>query len=126
MLTLDTIRDIQIYQNKNGYRFSVDALLLFSFINLPRVKKIADLGAGSGIIGILLAKKYPDAKITLIELQKSLARLAEKNVVLNNLDERVKVVIADVKEFGVKSLELSKTESRVKSPAINQTLNSKL
>lgn len=78
MLTLDSIRDIQIYQNKNGCRFSVDALLLFSFINLPRVKKIADLGAGSGIIGILLAKKYPHAEATLIELQKSLARLERK------------------------------------------------
>lgn len=96
MLTLDSIRDIRIYQNKNGYRFSVDALLIFSFINLPRVKKIADLGAGSGIIGILLAKKYPDAEVALIELQKSLARLAEKNIVLNNLDDRVKVVMADI------------------------------
>ncbi|WP_333653308.1 tRNA1(Val) (adenine(37)-N6)-methyltransferase [Dissulfurispira sp.] len=99
MLTLDSIRDIQIYQNKNGYRFSVDALLLFSFINLPRVKKIADLGAGSGIIGILLAKKYPDAEVILIELQKSLAKLAGKNVVLNNLGNRVKVVIADIKNL---------------------------
>lgn len=99
MLTLDSIRDIQIYQNKNGYRFSVDALLLFSFINLPRVKKIADLGAGSGIIGILLAKKYPHAEVALIELQRSLARLAEKNVVLNKLKERVKVIRADLKEL---------------------------
>jgi tRNA1Val (adenine37-N6)-methyltransferase len=104
MLTLDSIRDIQIYQNKNGYRFSVDALLLFSFINLPRVKKIADLGAGSGIIGILLAKKYPLAEVTLIELQKSLARLAEKNVVLNNLDDRVKVVMADITSLSQQSI----------------------
>lgn len=99
MFTLDSIRDIQICQNKNGYRFSVDALLLFSFINLPRVKKIADLGAGSGIIGILLAKKYQDAKVVLIELQKSLAKLAEKNIILNNLSERVKVVRADIKNL---------------------------
>lgn len=111
MLTLNSIRDIQIYQNKNGYRFSVDALLLFSFINLPRVKKIADLGAGSGIIGILLAKKYQDAEVALIELQKSLARLAEKNIVLNNLDDRVKVIKANLKEFGVKSLELKNSNS---------------
>ncbi len=106
MFTLNSIRDIRIYQNKNGYRFSVDALLLFSFINLPRVKKIADLGAGSGIIGILLAKKYPESEGTLIELQASLAKLAKRNIILNNLAERVKVIKADVKEFGVKSLEL--------------------
>ncbi len=99
MLTIDSIRDIQIYQNKNGYRFSVDALLLFSFIGLPRVKKIADLGAGSGIIGILLAKKYQHAEVALIELQRSLAKLAEKNVILNNLDDRVKVIRADLREL---------------------------
>lgn len=99
MLTLDSIRDIQIYQNKNGYRFSIDALLLFSFVNLPRAKNIVDLGAGSGIIGILLAKKYPDAEVVLVELQKSLAMLAEKNAALNNLADRVKVVIADVKRL---------------------------
>lgn len=99
MLTLDSIRDIQIYQNKNGYRFSVDAILLFSFINLPRVKKIADLGAGSGIIGILLAKKYAESKVLLIELQESLARVAEKNIALNKLEKRVKVVRADLKNY---------------------------
>lgn len=98
-LTIDSIRDIRLYQNKNGYRFSVDALLLFSFINLPRAKKIADLGAGSGIIGILLAKKYPDAKITLVELQENLAGLAEKNVVLNKLDNSIKIIRGDVKKL---------------------------
>jgi hypothetical protein len=33
------------------------------------------LGAGSGIIGILLAKKYPNAEVVLIELQKVLFHL---------------------------------------------------
>lgn len=99
MLTLDSIKDIKVYQDKNGYRFSVDALLLYSFVNLPRAKNIADLGSGSGIIGILLAKKYHDTEVTLIEIQKSLARLAEKNIVLNKLDNRVKVVMADIKSL---------------------------
>jgi len=99
MLTLDSIKDIKVYQNKDGYRFSVDALLLYSFVNLPRVKNIADLGAGSGIIGILLAKKYYSSEVVLIEMQHSLAGLAEKNVTLNSLSDRVKVITADVKMF---------------------------
>ena len=77
-LTLDTIRDIKLYQNKKGYRFSVDALLLYSFVNMHRAYRIADLGAGSGIVGILLAKKYHDSEVALIEMQNSLAGLAEK------------------------------------------------
>jgi tRNA1Val (adenine37-N6)-methyltransferase len=97
MLTLDTILDIQLYQHKNGYRFSADAVLLSSFVAIPRIKKIADFGAGSGIIGFLLAKKYPLAEVTLIELQEGLVKLAEKNAALNGLEKRVKIVQADIK-----------------------------
>ena len=98
-LTLDTIRDIKLYQNKKGYRFSVDALLLYSFVNLRRAYRIADLGAGSGIVGILLAKKYHDSEVALIEIQNSLAGLAEKNIALNKVEKRVKVIRTDIKKF---------------------------
>ena len=95
-VTLDSIRDIQLYQSKTGYRFSVDSLLLFDFVNLKKVCSIGDLGAGSGIVGILLAKKYREAEVTLFELQEDLIQLAEKNVLLNHLEDRVKVMPCDL------------------------------
>ncbi len=98
ILTLDSIRDIKIYQSRDGYRFSVDALLLFSFVNLQRVKRIVDIGAGSGIIGILLAKKYSDAEVLLIEIQGTLASLSIKNIELNGLKERIKIINGDVRK----------------------------
>ena len=97
-ITLDSIRDIQLYQPAKGYRFSVDALLLFEFVDLKTVRNIADLGAGSGIVGILLAKKYPHSQVTLFELQESLVSLAEKNSVLNHVNDRVKVVKCDLRK----------------------------
>ncbi len=98
--TLDHIRDVKIYQSKKGYRFSVDALLLYSFVHVPLAHKIADLGAGSGVIGLLLSKKYPSADVSLFELQDSLASVAEKNVALNGMGKRVKVIKGDVREMG--------------------------
>ncbi len=98
-ITLDSIRDIQLYQPRNGYRFSVDALLLYDFVNLKHVRRIGDLGSGSGIVGILLAKKYPHAEIALFEIQDTLATLAGKNITLNRLDERVKVIKADIRKI---------------------------
>lgn len=95
-VTLDSIRDIQIYQSKTGYRFSVDALLLFDFVDLKTARSIADLGAGSGIVGILLAKKYLHATVTLFEIQPGLASLADRNIRINSLDDRIKVVNADI------------------------------
>lgn len=97
MTTLDFLRDIKIHQNRKGYRFSVDALLLASFAEGRAIKKAADFGAGSGIIGLLLARKCPGAQVILIELQESLARLAESNVEMNGLGERVGVIRMDIK-----------------------------
>lgn len=95
--TLDSIRDIHLYQSKTGYRFSMDAVILSSFVNTAGVKRIADLGAGSGIIGLLLAKKYPVAEVTLFELQDGLAALAARNIRLNLLEERVHLLKTDIR-----------------------------
>lgn len=97
--TLDGIRDIRLYQRKDGYRFSVDALLLYSFVNLRAAERIADMGAGSGIVGLLLAKKYPEAEVALIELQEGLFELAEKNIALNGLSDRVRAVRSDIRDL---------------------------
>jgi tRNA1Val (adenine37-N6)-methyltransferase len=96
-VTLDGIRDIKIYQSKTGYRFSVDSLLLYDFINLKSVRNIADLGSGSGVVGILIAKKYPKAKVDLFELQTGLVDLSEKNICLNNLKDRMQTHQCDIR-----------------------------
>ncbi len=99
-LTLDSIRDIKLYQRQRGYRFSLDALLLHDFARLQKVGRIADLGAGSGVIGLLLAKKYPQSSVLLIELQEGLYGLALKNIALNGLESRVTAVKADIRAIG--------------------------
>lgn len=97
--TLDGIRDIKVYQNKEGYRFSVDAVLLYSFADMRYARNIADLGTGSGIIGLLLARKYPKASVVLVELQESLYRLTLKNITINNLEDRVTAVLSDIRHL---------------------------
>ncbi len=94
--TLDGIRDVKLYQRKEGYRFSVDALLLYSFVNVRYVKDAVDLGAGSGVIGLLLARRYAGARVLLVELQQSLYRLAERNIELNGLGDRVSALHGDI------------------------------
>jgi tRNA1Val (adenine37-N6)-methyltransferase len=121
--TLDSIRDIKIYQPRHGYRFSLDALLLYHFVNLKTVYKIADLGAGSGIIGILLAKRYPEAEATLFELQEGLYKLAEKNIALNGLESRVKAVIADIRKLKEKR---SPYDLAVSNPPFRKPMSGRL
>lgn len=98
-ITLDSIRAIRLYQPRAGYRFSVDSLLLFNFVNLRSISTIADLGAGCGVIGILLAQKYKMSKVTLFEIQERLSELARKNIEINLLQENVEVLKVDIREI---------------------------
>lgn len=125
-VTLDSIRDIQLYQPAKGYRFSVDALLLFEFVNLKTVRNIGDLGAGSGIIGILLAKKYTRSQVVLFEIQKSLAGLAEKNAALNRVDGRVKVVKCDLRNRTLSGFPSRQFELVVSNPPFRRCKSGRL
>lgn len=114
-VTLDGLLDIRVYQRRDGYRFSVDALLLYTFVRMEYADRIVDLGTGSGIIGLLLARRFTKAKVHLIELQDSLFRLAQRNIRLNRLSRRVTAVHADVRDVRL-HLEPSSCDLCVSNP----------
>jgi tRNA1Val (adenine37-N6)-methyltransferase len=58
-----------------------------------------ELGAGSGVISLLLAKRFKDAEINAVEIQESLAECAARNVRLNKLDSRVKIIHKDIRDI---------------------------
>ncbi|MBI5408283.1 MAG: tRNA1(Val) (adenine(37)-N6)-methyltransferase [Nitrospirae bacterium] len=97
--TLDSIKDIKLFQAEDGYRFSVDALLLENFIRARRLEKGLELGAGSGVVSILLAKRLRQVKLIAVEIQKTLADRAVRNVSLNNLDGRLEILEKDIKDL---------------------------
>jgi len=125
-VTLDSIRDIKIYQSKTGYRFSVDSLLLSDFVNLKTVRNIADLGSGSGVVGILIAKKYPKAKVDLFELQTALVDLSEKNICINNLKDRMQALQCDIRTLPALYPGLSEYELAVSNPPFRKPKSGKL
>jgi tRNA1Val (adenine37-N6)-methyltransferase len=84
-----------INQPEKGYRYSLDPFLLASFVMLKRKETVIDLGAGVGVIGLLLTLRYPDATVTGIEIQERLFRYAEQNRELNRPRHRVSNIHGD-------------------------------
>ena len=89
---------VRVLQKRKGYRFSVDAPLLADFIRTEPSDEILELGAGSGVISLLLSIKL-FRHITALEVQADLADLARRNVALNGLEDRVLIVEADFRSF---------------------------
>ncbi|KIH77927.1 tRNA1Val (adenine37-N6)-methyltransferase [Geoalkalibacter ferrihydriticus] len=97
--TLDELRvgGLKILQQKNGYRFSLDPILLCAFARVGVGERVVDLGTGSGVIALVLARRTAAEHIVGIEVQAQLAERARRSVVLNGLEARVRILTADVR-----------------------------
>lgn len=88
---------IQIIQKKKGWRFSIDAPLLAYYIESNKESELLELGAGNGVVSILLATLKPLRKIVALEIQDSLISLARRNIHLNHLEGKIEVIKGDIK-----------------------------
>lgn len=97
--TRDAIGGLVLRQPARGYRFSMDALLLAAFAcaSAARPARVADYGAGSGVAGLLAARKLARAEVTLVELDAELHELCARNVEENALASRARAVHGDVR-----------------------------
>lgn len=98
--TIDSLRvgGLRIIQAKAGYRFSLDPILLARFVEVRPGERIVDLGTGAGIIPLQLARLTQAAELLGIELQPALAERARRNVELNGLDGKVRIVSGDLRQ----------------------------
>lgn len=98
-LTQDELRlfDLRMFQHRHGYRYSLDPLLLARFCaELKPGGRIIDLGAGCGIISLVLARVNPDASVVAVENNPAMAALVERNIQHNDLAGSVSVHGGDV------------------------------
>jgi len=91
--------NLSVKQNRNGYRFSIDAILLAGHVKTNPGDRILDIGTGSGIISLILAYRNPQINIYGVEVQKSLSDIAALNVRDNNIEDRVRILCADIKDL---------------------------
>ena len=74
--------NITLIQRKDGLTFGTDAYLLYAYVKRQSKQKIGvDLGAGSGIISLLLASKGKLSKIYAVEVQEKFCELIKIHAV---------------------------------------------
>jgi tRNA1Val (adenine37-N6)-methyltransferase len=96
--TIDELRrhGLRLLQPRQGYRFSLDPLLLADFARLRDGNKGIDLGTGCGVIPLVLARQFDGVRFVGVEFQEEMAALAARNVVQNDLSARVEIVTGDI------------------------------
>ena len=105
--TLDslTIGGLKILQAKNGYRFSLDPVLLNGFIPGVRDCSVLDLGTGNGIIPLLLSARNEALSIAGVEVQQGMVERAGRTMAFNGLEASVRIIQGDIRDLPFDGLE---------------------
>ena len=91
--------------DENGLKITQDAILLSEFIKNyfntkyknKEKKTILEIGAGQGIMTLLLSKIEIFEKIFAVEIQKDIFEILKKNIKINNLEEKITSINEDIK-----------------------------
>lgn len=100
-------KGLRLLQKRDGFCFGVDAVLLSHFAQVSGNDTVIDLGTGTGIIAVLLAAKKNPRKVVGLEIQREMAEMANRSVLLNGLEHKLEIVCGDIREavriFGASS-----------------------
>jgi tRNA1Val (adenine37-N6)-methyltransferase len=104
--TRDTILDgsITLIQPRHGYRFSIEAVLLARFARATTRDRVLELGAGCGVVSIMMATLCRPREVVAIEIQPALAEMIARSAAINGL-KSVRAVCADIRHKKIAGVE---------------------
>ncbi|MGH7074923.1 MAG: tRNA1(Val) (adenine(37)-N6)-methyltransferase [Stellaceae bacterium] len=87
---------VRLRQPAKGYRAAIDPVLLAAAVPAKTGETALDIGCGSGAAALCLAARVAGCRISGIEFDRALVRLAGDNVALNGVSDRVMIMVGDL------------------------------
>lgn len=79
-----------LYQPESGYCYNSDSVYLYDFISSFKPKgRVLDVGAGCGIVGLLVARDNPKVKLEAVEKQDVFVEYAKHNARVNKIEYKL-------------------------------------
>jgi len=89
---------LKLIQDTDEFCYGIDAVILARFASAlcKSSGKAADIGTGTGVIPLMLSHMSRASEITGIEIQEKSFELASRNVVLNHLEGKLRMIHGDI------------------------------
>jgi tRNA1(Val) A37 N6-methylase TrmN6 len=97
-LTQDTLLAgrVRLSQPAAGYRVAIDPVFLAAVVPAEAGDAVLDVGTGVGAAALCLAWRVPGCRVTGLESQSAMARLAMANAEANAMQDRITILIGDL------------------------------
>ncbi len=90
---------VELLQPEDGFKTSIDAVLLAAACPAQGGENILDLGCGVGSAAFCTLKRVEETTLTGIDIQPEAIELAKKNAVLNTMKARTHFKCIDIRDF---------------------------
>lgn len=90
---------LKIIQDDTLYAFTSDSVVLANFVKIKPSERALEIGTGCGVISILLTAKTRAKNFVAFEMQENMASLAQQNVELNKLQDKIQIVNDKIQNY---------------------------
>ena len=87
---------VRLAQPRHGYRVAIDPVFLAAAVPVVRGDRVLDVGCGVGAAALCVGFREPGCRISAIEANRDLVRLAVDNVDANGMTGRIDVMTGDL------------------------------
>jgi len=87
---------LQLLQPEAGHRAGLDAVMLAAAAPVGTGAAVLDVGCGMGVVGLCIAARVADCRVTGLDVNPELVALALDNASRNGLAERYRAVQSDL------------------------------
>lgn len=88
-----------IRQDKCAMKVCTDSCVLGAYPHVAGAKRILDIGAGTGLLSLMIAQRAPNAQIEAVEIDAAAAEQAQENITTSPWAERIKLLPVSLQEF---------------------------
>lgn len=95
-------KQFTIHQDRCAMKVTTDACLFGAWVaehSEPGSSQVLDIGAGTGLLSLMLLQKHPGASIDAIELDKDCYAQAVENIQSSGFEKNISVIQGDARVF---------------------------
>lgn len=93
------LKNLVIKQEISPAKITTDSILLASWVKMEICNSVLDIGTGTGILALMMARKFPSAVVTGIDIHEQAILEARQNVTKNGLEDQLRMLTASMQDF---------------------------
>lgn len=92
-------KQFEIYQDKTAMKVGTDSILLGCWVNPENCRTILDIGAGTGILSLMMAQRFNNANIVAVEIEENAFKQAKININSSGWNNKIEIIHNSIQHF---------------------------